>query len=82
MAFQIKVNGRVRAVDTDGDTPLLWVLRDHPGLTGTKFGCGMARWSGPGPRPAATARRCSVALGGAGVGRACRDAGRLSAAAF
>jgi isoquinoline 1-oxidoreductase alpha subunit len=40
MAFQIKVNGRVRAVHTDSDTPLLWVLRDHPGLTGTKFHAG------------------------------------------
>ena len=69
MAFQINVNGRVRAVDADSDTPLSWVLREHLGLTGTKFGCGMARGSGPGPRPAATARRRSVALGGAG-GRA------------
>ena len=73
MAFQIKVNGRVRAVDTDGDTPLLWVLRDHPDLTGTNFGCGIARWSGPGPRPV---------VGGGGVAQACRDAGCLSAAAF
>jgi 2Fe-2S iron-sulfur cluster binding domain len=38
----IKVNGIERAVDVDGDTPLLWVLRDVLGMTGTKFGCGMA----------------------------------------
>ena len=42
MAFTIKVNGRAHRVDVDGDTPLLWVLRDVLGLTGTKFGCGMA----------------------------------------
>jgi len=42
MAFSIKVNGQVHSVDVDGDTPLLWVLRDVLGMTGTKFGCGMA----------------------------------------
>ena len=42
MAITIKVNGVDRTVDVDGDTPLLWVLRDVLGLTGTKFGCGMA----------------------------------------
>jgi isoquinoline 1-oxidoreductase subunit alpha len=42
MAFEIKVNGAVKSVDVDGDTPLLWVLRDVLGMTGTKFGCGMA----------------------------------------
>jgi len=42
MAFTISVNGRARSVDVDGDTPLLWVLRDVLGMTGTKFGCGMA----------------------------------------
>jgi isoquinoline 1-oxidoreductase alpha subunit len=42
MAFTIKVNGAEHRVDVDGDTPLLWVLRDLLGMTGTKFGCGMA----------------------------------------
>ena len=42
MAFTIKVNGETHNVDVDGDTPLLWVLRDVLGMTGTKFGCGMA----------------------------------------
>ena len=42
MAFTIKVNGNAHGVDVDGDTPLLWVLRDVLGMTGTKFGCGMA----------------------------------------
>jgi isoquinoline 1-oxidoreductase alpha subunit len=40
MTTTIKVNGVDRTVDVDGDTPLLWVLRDVLGMTGTKFGCG------------------------------------------
>jgi isoquinoline 1-oxidoreductase subunit alpha len=42
MAFEIEVNGVKRSADVDGDTPLLWVLRDVFGMTGTKFGCGKA----------------------------------------
>ena len=42
MAYGIKVNGKAHSVDVDGDTPLLWVLRDVLGMTGTKFGCGIA----------------------------------------
>ena len=42
MAFTIKINGKSHSVDVDGDTPLLWVLRDVLGMTGTKFGCGQA----------------------------------------
>jgi isoquinoline 1-oxidoreductase alpha subunit len=42
MAFTIKINGNTHSVDVDGDTPLLWVLRDVLGMSGTKFGCGMA----------------------------------------
>jgi isoquinoline 1-oxidoreductase alpha subunit len=41
MSYAIKINGKAHAVDVDGDTPLLWVLRDVVGLTGTKFGCGV-----------------------------------------
>ena len=37
----IQVNGKQRSVDVDGDTPLLWYVRDVLGMTGTKFGCGM-----------------------------------------
>jgi isoquinoline 1-oxidoreductase alpha subunit len=36
----LRINGRDVAVDADPDTPLLWVIRDHVNLTGTKFGCG------------------------------------------
>jgi isoquinoline 1-oxidoreductase alpha subunit len=42
MTFSIKINGSTHNVDVDGDTPLLWVLRDVLGMTGTKFGCGKA----------------------------------------
>jgi isoquinoline 1-oxidoreductase subunit alpha len=38
----LTVNGSLQRVDADADTPLLWVLRDHLALTGTKYGCGMA----------------------------------------
>lgn len=40
MGHKLNVNGDVADVDVSGDTPLLWVLRDHLGLTGTKYGCG------------------------------------------
>lgn len=36
----LKINGETQSIDADLDTPLLWVLRDHLDLTGTKFGCG------------------------------------------
>src|SRR5262250_2855168 len=59
MAFTIKVNGKAHTVDVDGDTPLLWVLRDVLGMTGTKFGCGRALCGA-----------CTVHLDGAAV-RSC-----------
>jgi isoquinoline 1-oxidoreductase subunit alpha len=59
MAFTIRVNGSTHSVDVDGDTPLLWVLRDVLGMTGTKFGCGMALCGA-----------CTVHLGGAAI-RSC-----------
>ena len=42
MAFTITVNGNTRTIDVDDDTPVLWMLRDVLGMTGTKFGCGRA----------------------------------------
>src|SRR5262249_47292997 len=40
--IKLNINGRTATVDADPDTPLLWVLRDNLGLTGTKYGCGIA----------------------------------------
>ncbi len=40
--MKITVNGRVRQIDADAETPLLWVLRENLGMTGTKYGCGVA----------------------------------------
>jgi len=42
MAIAFEVNGQQRSVEVDGQTPLLWVLRDTLNLTGTKYGCGIA----------------------------------------
>ncbi len=42
MATALKINGKTHQVDLPDDVPLLWVLRDEVGLTGTKFGCGVA----------------------------------------
>jgi isoquinoline 1-oxidoreductase alpha subunit len=55
----LNVNGKAVAVDVESDTPLLWVLRDHVGLTGTKYGCGVAQCGA-----------CTVHLDGAAV-RSC-----------
>ena len=41
--FNLKINGKEFQVDVDPSTPMLWVLRDHLNLVGTKFGCGMAQ---------------------------------------
>ena len=42
MPFSVRINGVAHTVEVDGDTPHLWVLRDVLGMTGTKFGCGIA----------------------------------------
>ncbi|MDO8909364.1 MAG: (2Fe-2S)-binding protein [Pseudohongiella sp.] len=43
MAYLLTINGQSHEVDVEGDMPLLWVVRDHLNLTGTKFGCGLAQ---------------------------------------
>jgi aerobic-type carbon monoxide dehydrogenase small subunit (CoxS/CutS family) len=55
----LKINGKSHAIDVDPATPLLWVIRDYVGLTGTKFGCGIAQCGA-----------CTVHLNGAAV-RSC-----------
>lgn len=41
--MQLRINGQVHDVGSDGETPLLWVIRDELGMTGTKYGCGLAQ---------------------------------------
>ena len=43
MPYTLTVNGQIHEIDADPSTPLLWVLRDHLGMTGTKYGCGIAQ---------------------------------------
>lgn len=57
--YALSVNGKTMSVEADADTPLLWVLRDHLNLLGTKFGCGVAQCGA-----------CTVHLNGAAV-RSC-----------
>ena len=57
--FELQVNGKKYQADVTADTPLLWVLRDHFGLVGTKYGCGVAQCGA-----------CTVLLDGNAV-RAC-----------
>ncbi|MBK1658802.1 (2Fe-2S)-binding protein [Paracraurococcus ruber] len=58
--IELVVNGEARRLDLDPDMPLLWALRDHLGLTGTKYGCGIAQCGA-----------CTVHLDGAAA-RACQ----------
>ena len=57
--YNLKINGKIRTVDLDPSTPILWVLRDHLNMPGTKFGCGMAQCGA-----------CTVHLNGSAV-RSC-----------
>lgn len=43
MAYKLNINGKVLSADVDGDTPLLWTLRDSLGILGPKYGCGIAQ---------------------------------------
>jgi isoquinoline 1-oxidoreductase alpha subunit len=65
----LKVNGEVKSLDIDPTTPLLWMLRDHLGMTGTKFGCGIAQCGA-----------CTVHLNGDAV-RSCSVAAQDAAGA-
>ncbi|TMJ70595.1 MAG: 2Fe-2S iron-sulfur cluster binding domain-containing protein, partial [Alphaproteobacteria bacterium] len=58
------INGQTREADVDPDTPLLWVLRDTLGLTGTKYGCGIAQCGACTVHiDGAATRSCSVPVG-------------------
>jgi len=43
MTISVTINGQKHSIDADPSTPMLWVLRDHLGMTGTKYGCGIAQ---------------------------------------
>jgi isoquinoline 1-oxidoreductase alpha subunit len=65
----ITVNNQLVNVDAEADTPLLWVLRDHLGMTGTKFGCGMALCGACTVHiDGAPVRSCITPVGGIGNG--------------
>ena len=65
--FKIKINGAVKNIDADPDTPILWVLRDHLDLVGTKYGCGIAQCGACSVHLGDSAiRSCSLALNAIG----------------
>ena len=66
----LQINGRATTVDAPDDTPILWVLRDHLGLTGTKFGCGIAQCGACTVHVDGQARRSCVLPVGDVAGRA------------
>lgn len=69
MARTISVNGQIHEVEAEDDTPLLWVLRDHLDMTGTKFGCGKGLCGACTVNIDGTATRsCQIPLGSA-IGR-------------
>ena len=60
---KLNINGKVREVQAEADTPLLWVIREQVGLTGTKYGCGVAQCGACSVHINGEVRRsCSVAL--------------------
>jgi aerobic-type carbon monoxide dehydrogenase small subunit (CoxS/CutS family) len=66
-AINLTVNGKKLSVDVDPKTPLLWVLRDHLNLVGTKYGCGMAQCGACTVHLGATAvRSCSLPVSAVG----------------
>src|SRR5580765_8071760 len=68
--IKLTINGQVRDVDVDPDTPLLWVLREWVGLTGTKYGCGVAQCGACSVQiDGAVTRSCQVQAGSVGAGK-------------
>jgi isoquinoline 1-oxidoreductase alpha subunit len=64
----LQVNGRTRQVDVDPETPLLWVIREWLGMTGTKFGCGIAQCGACSVHiDGQVMRSCSVPVGSVGT---------------
>jgi isoquinoline 1-oxidoreductase alpha subunit len=68
--IELSINGKSHAVDVEPDTPLLWVLRDTIGLTGTKYGCGIAQCGACTVHIDGVAMRsCQVPVGSLGTGK-------------
>jgi len=66
-AYTIKVNGKKHQLDIESDTPILWVLRDHLKLVGTKYGCGIAQCGACTIHANGTAvRSCSIPISAVG----------------
>ncbi|MCX7380334.1 MAG: (2Fe-2S)-binding protein [Alphaproteobacteria bacterium] len=64
------INGQNHSVDVDPETPLLWVIREWLGMTGTKFGCGIAQCGACSVHiDGAVMRSCSVSVGSVGAGK-------------
>ena len=62
---KLNINGKVRDVDVEADTPLLWVIREQAGLTGTKYGCGVAQCGACSVHlNGQLVRSCSIPVGG------------------
>ena len=61
---KLNINGKTRDVEAEADTPLLWVIREQAGLTGTKYGCGVAQCGACSVHINGEVRRsCSIRLG-------------------
>ena len=66
----LNINGQSHQVDVDAETPLLWVIREWLGMTGTKFGCGLAQCGACSVHiDGAVMRSCSVPVGSVGAGK-------------
>jgi len=69
-AYTLQINGKSLTADVDSDTPLLWVLRDHLGLVGTKYGCGIAQCGACTVHLNGNAvRSCSIPVSAIGAGK-------------
>lgn len=70
MAFKLNVNGKNLSADVEGDTPLLWVLRDTLGILGPKYGCGVAQCGACTVHvDGAPVRSCSLPVESVGAGK-------------
>ncbi len=68
--YTLQINGKSLSADVESDTPLLWVLRDHLGLVGTKYGCGIAQCGACTVHLNGSAvRSCSIPVSAIGVGK-------------